>query len=199
MHTYCVCTHTHPQACVFASIFLNPLLFIQLPQSHSLCATSKKIWEKKKKICFQEKLIKLLRRWFPYKYPKNTKIYFPADMQQESTPNMITKLYPYTAILYHQNFDTLHKIHNMSTDSICSSNVLWYFRFHWLWRYDDMSSNLINTGSCEWTWINGKHYKPETAKAVAPSISTRLAETGWRQVMPWLTADFSLKMAKIQI
>lgn len=34
--------------------------------------------------------------------------------------------------------------------------------------------------------------KPVTAKAVAPSISTFFAEIGWRQVIPWLTADCSL-------
>lgn len=73
------------------------------------------------------------------------------------------------------------------------------FRFHWLWRYYNISSNLKIQEVVSEHEINGKHYKPETAKAVAPSISTRLAESGWSQVMPWLTADFSLKMAQIRI
>lgn len=34
---------------------------------------------------------------------------------------------------------------------------------------------------------------PEAAKAVDPLMSTRLTETGFRHVILWLTADFSLK------
>jgi hypothetical protein len=65
----------------------------------------------------------------------------------------------------------------MSTDSICSSNDI-EFRIHWLRRYYDISSTLRILEVVNEHEINGKHYKPETAKAVAPSISTRLAESG---------------------